>query len=271
MSALIEPAPGAATSTANIAASPVSPLPLVRHFRQMLLWPLRVMPGQAERTHISNYGELLEGLREGCPWREVVDEFSDPKNFQERHYKEFITLMLFSEWLVVAISQLDVGDLDSVRAFKREIRRIMATLLRFTERYWFHEVSDQAQIRDLFRLLTSHLNTDQIYQDVSTSVKEMNHFLDSDSQRRQANTVMRLTVVTTLGLVATVATGFLGMNLFDYTHEPSLVKLLIFLRIVIPSSLLVNYAVANSKVLSDFMEALADKKPYARENRVADP
>ncbi|MDS4027948.1 MAG: hypothetical protein RKO25_13315 [Candidatus Contendobacter sp.] len=169
-------------------------------------------------------------------------------------------LMLFSEWLVMAISRLDVHDLDSVRAFKREIRRIMATFLRFTERYWFHEVSDQAQIRDLFRLLTGHLNSDRIYQDVSTSVKEMNHFLDSDSQRRQANTVMRLTVVTTLGLIATVATGFLGMNLFDYTNEPALVKLLILSVVVIPSSLLVNYAVANSKVLSDFMEALADKK-----------
>jgi hypothetical protein len=64
-------------------------------------------------------------------------------------------LMLFSEWLVVAISQLDVRDTDSVRDFKREIRRIMATFLRFTERYWFHEVSNQAQVRDLFRLLTS--------------------------------------------------------------------------------------------------------------------
>ena len=136
----------------------------------------------------------------------------------------------------------------------------MATLLRFTERYWFHEVSDQAQIRDLFRLLTGHLNTDRIYQDVSTSVKEMNHFLDSDSQRRQANTVMRLTVVTTLGLIATVATGFLGMNLFDEADNPAWVKLLILFAVLIPSSLLVNYAVANSKVLSDFMEALADKK-----------
>jgi len=545
MSALIEPAQGIATGAASIPASPV--LPLVRHFRQILLWPLRVMPGQAEVTHISKYWELLETFGEGCPWREVVGEFGDPRNFRERHYKEFITflpyvqrflygespgregqvgygkspirvfrrgdiaqmrvvlepstppllfqiahidlyffydidiiilameffandlplllvedvlfkvgraypgfwepsgqggqcpyrvewlsaigetlavsdyenrdkylqftcqhrspsvsahweyllqplalyhsdreaviryrqieyhrmpllaylsfsdpqsltrgdfarlalitkagpsdtlpysakqlahfeehycydkfwdpdnpalssrylccghafvavgkasepffvnpetgllgqfrhqyftvnliahfqkaaLMLFSEWLVVAISQLDIRDLDSVRVFKREIRRIMATFLRFTERYWFHEVSDQAQIRDLFRLLTGHLNTDRIYQDVSVSVKEMNHFLDSDSQRRQANTVMRLTVVTTLGLVATVATGFLGMNLFDETNQSAWVKLLIFLVVLVPSSLLVNYAIANSKVLSDFMEALADKR-----------
>ncbi len=169
-------------------------------------------------------------------------------------------LMLFAEWLVVAVSQLDIHDLDSVKAFKREIRRILATFLRFTERYWFHEVSNQAQVRDLFRLLTGHLNTDRIYQDVSASVKDMNQYLDSDSLRRQANTVVRLTVVTTLGLIATVATGFLGMNIFDETSHPIWVKLLIFLSVLIPSTLLVNYAVAHSKVLSDFLEALADKR-----------
>jgi Mg2+ and Co2+ transporter CorA len=161
---------------------------------------------------------------------------------------------------VVAISQLDIRDLNSVKAFKREIRRIMATFLRFTERYWFHEVSNQAQVRDLFRLLTGHLNTDRIYQDVSASVKDMNQYLDSDGLRRQANTVVRLTVVTTLGLIATVATGFLGMNIFDETSHPAWIKLLIFLVVLIPSILLVNYAVAHSKILSDFLEALADKR-----------
>lgn len=546
MNALSQGTLDTAPHSARLATPASSPSALVRHFRQVLLWPLRLLPGQRDGTSISNYGELLESLGEGCPWREVVDEFGEPGHFQERHYKEFITflpyvqrflygessggepsigygrspikvfrrhdidrmrvvldrgsaplifriahvdiyffydidiivlvveffandipllvaedvlfkvgraypafwepsgeggqcpyrvewlaatgetlatsdygdrkkyleftcrhrspnlaahweyllrplalyhsddeaviryrqieyhrmpllaylsfdepqeltrgdfarlsmvtkagpsdtlpysakeltdfenrycydkfwdpenpalssrylccghafvvvgkasqpffvdaetgllgqfrhqyfivsliahfqkaaLMLFSEWLVVAVSQLDIRQLDSIKVFKREIRRIMATLLRFTERYWFHEVSDQAQIRDLFRMLTGHLGTDRIYQDVSTSVKEMNHFLDSDSHRRQANTVMRLTVVTTLGLVATVATGFLGMNIFAEADSPPLVKFLIFLAVLVCSSLLVNYAVAHSKVLSDFMEALADK------------
>ncbi|MCC6136826.1 MAG: hypothetical protein LM550_05040 [Candidatus Contendobacter sp.] len=170
------------------------------------------------------------------------------------------TLMLFSEWLAAAISQLDVRNIDSVKAFKREIRRVMETFLRFTHRYWFHEVSNQAQVRDLFRMLTGHLDTDRVYQDVSAAVKEMNNYLDSDSLRRQANTVVRLTVVTTLGLIATVSTGFLGMNIFDETSNPIWVKLLIFIAVVIPSILLVNYAVANAKVLSDFLEALADQR-----------
>lgn len=108
--------------------------------------------------------------------------------------------------------------------------------------------------------MTGHLGSDRIDQDVGASDKETNHFLDSDSQWRRANTVMRLTVVTTLGLVATVATGFLGMNIFAEAASPFMVKLLIFGAVLLASSLLVHYAVAHSKVLSDFMEALADKK-----------
>ncbi len=170
------------------------------------------------------------------------------------------TLMLFSEWLVMAISQLDIRDMESVKSFKREIRRIMETFLRFTHRYWFHEVSNQAQARDLFRLLTGHLDTDRIYQDVSAAVKEMNQYLDSDGLRRQANTVVRLTVVTTLGLIATVATGFLGMNIFDETDDPTWLKLLILAGVLVPSVLLVIYAVTKSKALSDFLEALSDER-----------
>jgi Mg2+ and Co2+ transporter CorA len=149
--------------------------------------------------------------------------------------------------------------MDSVKAFKREIRRVMETFLRFTHRYWFHEVSNQAQVRDLFRMLAGHLDTDRIYQDVSAAVKDMNQYLDSDSLRRQANTVVRLTVVTTLGLIATVSTGFLGMNIFDFANEAAAFKLLTFIAVAIPSVLLVNYAVAKAKVLSDFLEALANE------------
>ncbi|MFO1371763.1 MAG: CorA family divalent cation transporter [Candidatus Competibacteraceae bacterium] len=170
------------------------------------------------------------------------------------------TLMLFSEWLVTAISRLDIRDVDSVKTFKREIRRIMETFLRFTHRYWFHEVSNQAQARDLFRLLTGHLDTDRIYQDVSAAVKEMNQYLDSDGLRRQANTVVRLTVVTTLGLIATVLTGFLGMNIFDYANESAWIRLLIVVVVLIPTILLVFYGVAKSKTLSDFLEALSDER-----------
>lgn len=50
------------------------------------------------------------------------------------------------------------------------------------------------------------------------------------------------------------------MNIIDEANNPVWVKLLILIAVFIPATLLVNYAVAHSKVLSDFLEALADKR-----------
>ena len=44
--------------------------------------------------------------------------------------------------------------------------------------------------------------------------------LENEALRRQADTVTRLTVVTTLALIGTTVTGFLGMNLLAWADEP---------------------------------------------------
>ena len=43
------------------------------------------------------------------------------------------------------------------------IRASFEGFLRFTHRYWFHEVSEQAQARALFRLCTTHLGLDALH------------------------------------------------------------------------------------------------------------
>jgi hypothetical protein len=170
------------------------------------------------------------------------------------------SLLMLSDRLVVAIGRLNIRDTESVKRFKRHIRRTLETFLRFTHRYWFHEVSTQDQARSLFRMWATHLGTEQLFAEVREEVQDMNDYLDSDSLRRQANTVVRLTVVTTLGLVGTVATGVLGMNLFAYPSEPWSVKLAIFLLVLVPSVGLILYTVVRSKVLAEFLEALSDDR-----------
>ena len=67
--------------------------PLVRHFRQILLWPLQLMPAQPG-AQIQKHWELLERTGPNCIWREVQDEFTgDAEQFQERHYGEFVTFL----------------------------------------------------------------------------------------------------------------------------------------------------------------------------------
>ena len=66
----------------------------VRQFRQIVLWPLQLMPIRGERTQIQRHWELLEQPGPGNPWHEVADEFTgDPGEFQERHYNEFTTFL----------------------------------------------------------------------------------------------------------------------------------------------------------------------------------
>ena len=187
--------------------------------------------------------------------------------FRHQHFLLFLiahfqkaALLMFSDRLAEALKNLSITDAASVRAFKRTIRDSFAGFLRFTHRYWFHEVSEQSRVRALFRMCTGHLEIDVLYKDVQARIAEMNQYLDADSLRRQANTVVRLTVVTIFGLIGTVTTGFLGMNLLAEAEAPIGRKLLIFVIVFLLTVALTVYTMAKSKRLSDFLDVLSNEK-----------
>ncbi|MFO1036248.1 MAG: hypothetical protein U1E45_05325 [Geminicoccaceae bacterium] len=169
-------------------------------------------------------------------------------------------LLMLSDRLVDSVSRLDINDVESVKGFKRDIRQLQEIFLRFTHRYWFHDVSIHRASSDLFRMWTSHLDTDRLYNEVREEVHDMSHYLDSDGLRRQANSVLRLTVVTIFGLAGTLATGLLGMNLLDATEAPMLDRLILFLLAFVPALALIVYTVIKAKRLADFLEALSDER-----------
>ncbi|HAY27552.1 MAG TPA: hypothetical protein DCY47_08650, partial [Candidatus Accumulibacter sp.] len=180
------------------------------------------------------------------------------------HFHKAALLML-SDRLVTALNRLQIGNAESVKIFKRDIREVLEVFLRFTHRYWFNEISDQAQARALFAMTRGHLGTERLYAELREEIQDMSQYLDSDSLRRQANTVVRLTVVTTAGLIATISTGFLGMNLIDAAQEPLPDRLLLFAMVFVLSALLTGFAIVRSKRLSDFLEALSDERLSQRD------
>jgi len=197
----------------------------------------------------------------GCGDRGVLAQFRHQHFllFLIAHFQKAAMLMM-SDRLVEALKRLDVGDAASVRRFKRSIRASFEAFLRFTHRYWFHEVSEQAQVRALFHMCSQHLGLDPLYDEVKERVADMNSYLDADSLRRQANTVVRLTVVTILGLIGTVTTGFLGMNLLAEADAPLSRKLWVFGVVFVATTWLTFYTMAKSKGLSDFLDALSDER-----------
>jgi len=187
--------------------------------------------------------------------------------FRHQHFLLFLiahfqkaSLLMFSDRLVEALKRLQVNDTNSVRRFKREIRGSFEGFLRFTHRYWFHEVAEQAQARALFHLCASHLELDPLYIEVKERMHDMNQYLDADSLRRQANTVVRLTVVTIFGLIGTITTGFLGMNLLAEADASWPRKITLTALVLVPTIALTLYTMVKSKRLSDFLDALSDER-----------
>ena len=65
--------------------------PRVQQFRQVLLWPLQLMPVQESAKPP---WEILRDMGAASPWREVVDEYTGAaEGFHERHYHEFVAFL----------------------------------------------------------------------------------------------------------------------------------------------------------------------------------
>jgi len=169
-------------------------------------------------------------------------------------------LLSFSDQLSDATNDLDVSSRPSVRRFRRRIRAATETFLRFTHRYWFHEVSEHQLVQSLFSRTTRHLRNDAMFADVREEIRDMSNYLEVDAQRRQSGTVMRLTVVTTFGLIGTFATGLLGMNLIAAADAPLATRLGLFFWVTVGAALLILFAVAKSQRLADLLETLADER-----------
>ena len=113
-------------------------------------------------------------------------------------------------------------------------------------------------------MTSGSLGNDALYTEIHGEIWDMSAYLEADTLRRQANTVVRLTVVTTFGLIGTVATGFLGMNLFSLAEAPTAEKIAWFVAVIVPVTALTFYTIVKSKRLSDFLEALSDERMPAR-------
>ncbi len=174
------------------------------------------------------------------------------------------SLLVFSDRMVDAVHDLDIHAPQSVSLFRRRIYAGFETFLRFTHRYWFHELSERSHVQALYRMCSEHLGNDGLYQEVKEELRDMSQYLDSNAQRQQSTTIVRLTVVTTFSMVGTVATGLLGMNLLAEAEAPISTRLTYFFVTTLITALLMLLAILKSKQLSDAMDVLADDQKSLR-------
>jgi hypothetical protein len=170
-------------------------------------------------------------------------------------------LLMLSDRLVQTVTRLDIEDPEKVRRFRAEIRSLLEIFLRFTHRYWFQDVSDHVQTRDVFHGLLKHLGTERQYAEIREELKDMGAYLDSDLLRRQSNIFLRLTVVTMIGLIGTTTTGFLGMSsLIAATDHHLGMKALYLVSVATAIAGLTIYTVAKSQRIAEFLDALTNER-----------
>jgi hypothetical protein len=97
----------------------------VRHLRQVLLWPLRLLPVPGAVGPHRRPWQLLRELGEASPWREVVDEYTGERDsFHERHYNEFVTFLPYVQRFLYGEGRARRDDEDAdagspMRVFRR--------------------------------------------------------------------------------------------------------------------------------------------------------
>lgn len=104
----------------------------IQTFRQILLWPIQLVP-ENNATIVEDYAAILETLGPDNPWYEIADEFTgDPKDFQQRHYSEFVTFLPPVQRLLYGSGRGKPGSVcaeSPIKAFRRsDVAKIRITL-----------------------------------------------------------------------------------------------------------------------------------------------
>src|SRR5664279_1272741 len=99
----------------------------VRHLRQALLWPLRLIPAGVSDDDVRRRApwQLLRDMGDTSPWREHVDEYNGGAGgFHERHYNEFVSFLPYVQRFLYGEGRTQRGGGDAttgspMRVFRR--------------------------------------------------------------------------------------------------------------------------------------------------------
>ena len=179
--------------------------------------------------------------------------------FLVAHFQK-ASLLMIGDQLMAALRLLDPNKPDTMLTFRDETLRVQETFLRFSQRYYFAEISGRAHVRDLFRIVRKHLHMDAAFEEVRGELSDLVQYLDSSVLRKQNASMHRLTVVAVVGLVGTIVTGFLGMNLIAEADAPIDLKLEHFGIVTLIVTAFVALSVIYSRSLANFLERLSGEK-----------
>jgi hypothetical protein len=123
-------------------------------------------------------------------------------------------LQNLSDQMALAVQNANLEHPEKMsRRYKEDMERIMARMVQFTQSYWFTDVSNQIQARDLFAFIRQPLGVDALFAQVSAEARETNAFLNRLEDERTAKAAESFNRIAAVGAVLGVTVGAMGMNL----------------------------------------------------------
>lgn len=129
------------------------------------------------------------------------------------------SLLVFSGRLAES-GRDSTGAGDWERRYEK-ISRLVSDIADFTGRFWFTELSNQLQGRELFNLWAGHMDTHKLFQHVMDSAQFVSQYLADEQRERQTRATLMLTKVGAYGVPLTVmvAIGLVaGQEIVNATH-----------------------------------------------------
>lgn len=203
-------------------------LPFVEKFRAENCYDRFMRGATPSRYMMTGYSFVALGI--GNP-KEPKDYFLNTiQHHFRRHYfqmglllqLQFAALLSISTRVSEASRSYSATDTDEV--FGKTMEAIEEEFHRFQQRYWFEQVSNQLQAREMYTLWRERIGLEPIYREVQEQLRGANDLLaqrrareDADNAALQAKSAERLSIVATYGLILGVAFGLLGMNVVVQT------------------------------------------------------
>lgn len=133
------------------------------------------------------------------------------------------TLLSLSDQLAESVTELQQQEPKKREIIHKEARVLQHKLLVFSHSCWFMELSNQMQGKELFAMMLRQQKTYQLYEKVNNASNELYEYLETEFQSKETELTTRLTVVATFGLVASIVTGYFGMELLFATDGDQLI------------------------------------------------
>ncbi|RKZ70791.1 MAG: hypothetical protein DRR19_33115 [Candidatus Parabeggiatoa sp. nov. 1] len=168
------------------------------------------MVALTEKLNLMALGYAFTVIGKDEPWF-----FANGKNDALAHFRHHYFQMgliahfhkagLLVLWEKLA-KEVEILHTSQSQASLKKVRHILENLLRFTNSYWFSELSDLSQAKELFNSWKHHLGIQSLLDRLLKEAQDVHKYLEMMEQKRQTDTTVELlTVVAIIGLVYLVS------------------------------------------------------------------